>query len=97
LGTSTMNGGVNGQTFAQYFAGIAQYVGNADASAKNNSQTQQQIVTQTENLRDQVSAVSLDQQAIELQKYQKSYEAVAKLINVLDSVTETTINMVPQA
>jgi flagellar hook-associated protein FlgK len=41
--------------------------------------------------------VSLDAQALQLQQFQKSYEAVAKMINVLSSLTETTINMVPQA
>lgn len=97
LATSTTSGGINGQTFSQFFAGIAQSVGNASATATSNRQTQQQIVTQTENLRDQISAVSLDAQALQLQQFQKSYEAVAKMINVLSSLTETTINMVPQA
>jgi flagellar hook-associated protein 1 len=97
LATSTASGGINGQTFNLFFAGIAQAVGNANASATNNQQTQQQIVTQAENLRDQVSAVSLDAQAVQLQQFQQSYQAVAKLINVLDSIAQTTINMVPTA
>lgn len=97
LATSAASGGVNGQTFSGYFASIAQFVGNASAMATNNQQTQQQIVTQTENLRDQVSGVSLDAQAIQLQQYQQSYQAVAKLINVLDQIAQTAINMVPNA
>lgn len=97
LATSTASGGVNGQTFSQFFAGIASSVGNADANATNNQQLQQKIVTQTENLRDHVSAVSLDAQAIQLEQFQQSYQAVAKLINVLDSIAQTTINMVPAA
>ena len=97
LATSTASGGINGQTFTLFFAGIAQAVGNANASATNDQQTQQQIVTQAENLRDQVSAVSLDAQAVQLQQFQQSYQAVAKLINVLDSIAQTTINMVPTA
>jgi flagellar hook-associated protein 1 FlgK len=97
LATSTTSGGISGQTFNQYFAGIAQAVGNANASATNNQQTQQQIVTQAENLRDQASAVSLDAQAVQLEQFQQSYQAVAKLINVLDTVAQTAINMVPTA
>jgi len=95
LATATTSGGVNGQTFSQFFAGIAQSVGNSSANATNNQQLQQQIVTQTENLRDQVSAVSLDSQAIQLEQFQQSYQAVAKLINVLDTIAQTVINMVP--
>lgn len=94
LANSTTNGGAGGQTFAAYFAQIAQFVGNANSTASTNQTTQQQIVTQSEQLRDQASAVSLDQQAIQLQQFQKSYEATAKLVNVLNSVTETTINMI---
>lgn len=94
LANSTTNGGINGQTFTQFLAGISQFVGSANATATTNQQSQQQIVTQTESLRDQTSAVSLDQQAIQLEQYQKSYEAVAKLINVINSLMQTTIDMV---
>lgn len=94
LANSVTNGGVNGRTFGQFFANIAQLVGNANSTATANQQSQQQIVTQTESLRDQVSAVSLDQEAIQLEQYQKSYESVAKMINVIDGLMQTTIDMV---
>ena len=94
LANSTANGGDGGQTFAAAFAQIAQFVGNENSAASTNQTTQQQIVTQAEQLRDKASAVSLDEQAIQLQQFQKSYEATAKLVNVLNSVTETTINMI---
>ena len=94
LANSITNGGAGGTTFAQYFAQIAQFVGNANSTASTNQQTQHEIVTQAESLRDKASAVSLDEQAIQLQLFQKSYEATAKLVNVLNSVTQTTINMI---
>jgi flagellar hook-associated protein 1 FlgK len=94
LANSTANGGVGGQTFASFFAQIAQFVGNANSTASTNQTTQQQIVTQSESLRDHASAVSLDEQAIQLQQFQKSYEATAKLVNVLNSIAQTTINMI---
>lgn len=94
LANSTTNGGVGGQTFGQFLAGIAEFVGNANATATTNQRSQQQIVTQTESLRDQVSAVSIDQQAIQLTQFQKSYESVAKLISVVNGLMQTTIDMV---
>jgi flagellar hook-associated protein 1 FlgK len=97
LGTSTASGGIGGQTFNQFFGGIAQFVGNQNSSATNNQQSQQQVVTQAEAQRDQVSRVSLDAQAIQLTQFQNSYQAVAKLISTLSTLTEVTINMVPQA
>ena len=58
-------------------------------------QAQTQVTNQTKAMRDQISAVSLDQQAIVMTQFQKSYNAVAKLVTVLDSLTQTTINMLP--
>ena len=94
LANSTASGGAGGVTFTQYFSQIAQFAGNENSTATTNQQTQQQIVTQAESLRDKASAVSLDEQAIQLQLFQKAYEATAKLVTVLNSVAETTINMV---
>lgn len=94
LANSTTSGGIGGQTFLQYFAGTAQFVGSENATATTNQQSQQQIVTQAETLRDQISGVSLDAQAVQMTQFQNSYQAVAKLITVLNTVTQTTINMI---
>jgi flagellar hook-associated protein FlgK len=40
-----------------------------------------------------MSGVSLDQEAVFLTEFQKAYEAVSKVIAVLDQITETTIDM----
>ncbi len=44
--------------------------------------------------RDSVSGVSLDEEAINLMQFQRSFEAATKFIRVLDSVTETAINLI---
>jgi flagellar hook-associated protein 1 FlgK len=44
--------------------------------------------------RDSVSGVSLDEEAIQLMQYQRSFEAATKFIQVLDSVTQTAINLI---
>ena len=43
---------------------------------------------------DAVSGVSLDEEAVELVKYQQSYEAAARFMQVLNSVTEVAIDLV---
>ena len=94
LANSTANGGINGQTFENFFSQFASAVGNENATAAANQQGQRQIVAQTKTLRDQVSGVSLDEQAVLMVQYQKSYQAAARLISVIDSLTEATINLV---
>ncbi len=45
-----------------------------------------------ENHRQSVSGVSLDEEATNMIKYQKAYEAAAKLVTVFDSMLDTLIN-----
>jgi flagellar hook-associated protein 1 FlgK len=95
LANSTASGGINGQTFGDFFAGITSALGNEAATATANQQAQTQVTDQTKAMRDQISAVSLDQQAIVMTQFQNSYNAVAKLVTVIDNLTQTTINMLP--
>jgi flagellar hook-associated protein 1 FlgK len=96
LASSTSAGGVNGQTFGDFFSGIASYVGQQSSTASTNQQAQQQVVTQTEALRDQASGVSLDDQAVALLGFQKGYEATARLLTTLNDIAETTIDMITE-
>jgi flagellar hook-associated protein 1 FlgK len=94
LADSTSAGGVNGLTFGDFFSGIASFVGQESATADTNQQSQQGVVSQTRALRDQASGVSLDDQAVALLSFQKAYEATARLLTTLNSIVETTINMI---
>jgi flagellar hook-associated protein 1 FlgK len=96
LASSTSAGGVNGLTFGDFFSGIASYVGQESSTASTNQQAQQQVVTQTEALRDQASGVSLDDQAVALLSFQKGYEATARLLTTLNDIAETTIDMITE-
>jgi len=95
LANSTAFGGINGQTYSNFFAGMTSYIGNENATATGNQQAQQQVADQAKALRDQISGVSLDQQAIVMTQFQNSYNAAAKLVTVLDTLTQTTIDMLP--
>jgi flagellar hook-associated protein 1 FlgK len=71
-------------------------VGTESSTASTNQQAQQQVVTQTEALRDQASGVSLDDQAVSLLSFQKGYEATARLLTTLNDIAETTIEMITE-
>ena len=64
-------------------------------NANSNLQTQQSAVAQAQNVRQQISGVSLDEEATILIQFQQAYEANSKLINILDQLTRDTINMLP--
>ena len=53
-----------------------------------------EIVLQIEALRESVSGVSLDEEAANMIKFQRAYEANARFFTTVDSAIETLINMV---
>jgi flagellar hook-associated protein 1 len=84
---------ISGLSFTAYFGQIAASVGSQLAHATDQQTLFSQSVTQVTNFRNQISGVSLDTEAVNLIQFQKSYAATAKLITVLNEVTQTTIDM----
>jgi flagellar hook-associated protein 1 FlgK len=85
---------VNGMSYAQFFGNIAAQVGAAISTATNNQSVQQSVVTQAQNLRTQTSGVSLDQEAIQVLEFQRSYDAASKMVTVLDQMTQAVVAMI---
>lgn len=86
---------VNGYTFAQAYGNLGGQVGNDLSSAQNNSSTDQSLLSQAESLRQQVSGVSLDTQAEDLLQYERSYDALSKMLGVLNSLSLDVVNLLP--
>ena len=84
---------VNGLSYTQSYAGMAANVGTLLDSANSSLTTQQASVAQAQNVRQQISGVSLDVEATILIQFQQAYEACSKLVTVLDQLTEDTMNM----
>jgi flagellar hook-associated protein 1 FlgK len=76
-------GGVSITTFYRNLIGI---IGNDSQTYKNESESQKLIVEHLNNLRETISGVSLDEEAANLVKYQRSYQAAAKMISTFDSL-----------
>jgi flagellar hook-associated protein 1 FlgK len=70
------------------------YRAGRDARAAGDARdTQQAIVREVDALRDQVSGVSLDEEALNLLKFQRAYEANARFFTAVDQMLETLFNM----
>jgi flagellar hook-associated protein 1 len=87
-------GQINGLSFSQYFASLASSVGSAVNNANNNAAAQAQTVSQAKNLQQQVSGVSLDEEAIRLVQLQSSYQAASKVVTVIDEITQSLMGMI---
>jgi flagellar hook-associated protein 1 FlgK len=87
--------GLGGFTFTSYYGNLASLVGTDSSKAQSDQTTNQQVLTQSQTLRSNLSGVSLDQEATELVEYQQAFDATSKLVNAIDQMMQTLINMYP--
>jgi flagellar hook-associated protein 1 FlgK len=81
----TLNGGT--ETFAEGFASLQFRVGTDTQGAKRTLDAQSAVLTQLQNQRDSVSGVSLDEEALDLVRFQRAYQAATKFISTIDQLT----------
>lgn len=80
---------INGYTFTEAYGNLGGRVGRDIASAGNEKLTQRGLVDQARAMRDQVSGVSLDEEAAHLLQVQRAYQASGKLMSVLNDLMDT--------
>jgi flagellar hook-associated protein 1 FlgK len=85
---------IGGESMLDFLNGQAQIVGQQVVNATSGQTVSQQSVTQAQALRTQVSGVSLNEEAINVMELQRGYQAISKMITVIDGLTDTLINMV---
>ncbi|RLC03982.1 MAG: flagellar hook-associated protein FlgK [Deltaproteobacteria bacterium] len=88
----TMDGGES--TFGQYYSSLVSDIGSALQTANTSSLHQDDITASLAAYRESVSGVSLDEEMVNLIKYQNAFAAAAQLINVADEMMETVVNMI---
>jgi flagellar hook-associated protein 1 len=81
-------------TFNDAWADLTYSVGQDSASAVAEQQSRKEIVAQIESLRDAVSGISLDEEAMMMMKFQRAYEANARFFTTIDSAISTLLNLV---
>lgn len=92
VNATTMSSGTT--TFSNYYDGLVAKIGLDVNSAQSVVSQDNAFMKQLNTLRDSSSGVSLDEELTDLIKYQRSYQASAKLITTVDSMLETLVNMI---
>lgn len=77
----------NTETFAEGFASLQFKVGTAAQSSERMLEAQNAVLVQLQNQRDSISGVSLDEEALDLMRYQRAYQAATKFISTIDELT----------
>ena len=85
---------INGLSFSQFFSSLASRVGGQISDATSGVQVQTGVVAHVHDLRNQVSGVSLDEEAVRIVELQRSYQAASKIVTVVDELTQTLLGLV---
>jgi flagellar hook-associated protein 1 FlgK len=84
---------VNGQTPINYYSNTVFQIGNEVSQAQSEQQAVSLLQQQLQDQRGAVSGVSLDEEAVNLIRLQGAYEASANVVNVVNQLLTTTLNM----
>ncbi len=87
-----LNGGT--ATMSDVWSQLVYHVGSDTLTAKAQQQSGHQVVEQLTTLRDQVSGVSLDEEAAAMMRFQRAYEANARYFTTVDQTISTLMQMV---
>ena len=84
---------VNGQKPLDFYAGVVFRIGNDISIASSEEEAQALILRQLENQRGAVSGVSLDEEALNLIRFQRAFEAAARVVTTVNELTATAIQL----
>ena len=83
----------SGQTAAQAYASLVFQVGNAASNASTQSAAIGDSLTQLTSQQGSVSAVSIDEETTNLERYQTAYEAAARIVSTIQVLNNAILNM----
>lgn len=88
---SALGGGTT--SFDDFYRAIVADIGSQVRSATDFSEHQAVMLTSLDNYRESVSGVSLDEEMLNLIKFQHAFDAAAKLVTTVDEMIQTMMDM----
>lgn len=84
--------GLDGRSITDYWRDTVQEIGSATRQARSTADASTVVRESLENQRAAVSAVSLDEEAINLLNYQRMYQAAARIVSTADEMFQTLLS-----
>ena len=85
---------LNGKSLAENYSEYVSTIANEIKLQAQNAESYAMVLNQLEQTKMQYSGVSTDEEMVNVMKYQRSYDAAAKLITVADELIETLLTLV---
>ena len=84
---------ISGESYVGFFGKLAADAGRRLSNAQQERDSREQLTAQARNFREQLSGVSLDEEAIRLVEFQRAYQASARMVTTLNELTEMAVNL----
>jgi len=81
-------------TFGDYYGTLVGNIGEAVAEAQRSLSHETSVMTQLQSQYEQVSGVSIDEEMMNLMKFQLGYNAAAKMVTVAEEMYTELLNMI---
>ena len=94
MSSLTLVSGSAAFTFDEFYNAIVSTVGIQSLSAQRTSLQQEGVLLQLNNRRESESGVSIDEELINMIKFQQAFNAAARLINVADEMLDALIQQI---
>jgi flagellar hook-associated protein 1 FlgK len=85
---------IDGTTLGEFYNTLISDIGAESQNSSELAEHQQVLLTGIENQRESLTGVSLDEEQLDLIRFQQAYAAAATLIRVADEMTDTVINLI---
>ncbi len=85
---------INGSTFAEFYSGLVTELGGSAGGAQSRLVTQQSITATAQGLRDNLSAVDINEEAVKLVQFEQGFSAMLRVIQVLDQLSREVLSIV---
>lgn len=83
----------SGQTPANYYSSFITQLGTQVAGLNTQNQSQTASLNQIQSQRNSLSAVSLNEEAANLQTYERAYQSASQVFSILDTLMASALNL----
>ena len=84
---------MNGASMDEYYHTMLADIGNKIYESDFMEESQRNIVLQLQNQKESITGVSLDEEMTRLVQFQQAYQAAARIVNTVDEMVDTVLNM----
>lgn len=81
------------KSIEDFYSGIVGGVGFDSASAQHFLEAQDALLHSIQEQRDSVSGVNIDEETVDMLRYQQAFEAASRFVSVVTEITETLMNI----